>query len=108
MNWKKILFILVLVYYSGGFEAVGEIIKSFTMVTGIVLSSINSFTLSLYDSSIVDILLRTSIVFILAGLILDLFNISKGRSGSIFGKFLFWLIGIPVSIILNFIASFIF
>lgn len=44
------------------------------------------------------------IVYFLVGLLFELFNVQKGC----FGKVSYWLIGIPVSIVLNILSSVIF
>ena len=103
-NLKDIFYILLvisLIFYLEGFIG----IKTLLLIMWELLKLINLVFVNLTGDTILTILFKSSITFFLVGLALEIFNIPRGKLGKIFGKVSFWLIGFPVSFVLNFIAN---
>lgn len=102
-----IIFICIIFYYNG-FIGVIQFIKRLTNHFWIILKTLNIITVKYTGDSILTLIFSSIITFVIIGVIFDYFNIPKGTFGKIFGKFSFWLIGIPISFIFNFIGKLIF
>ena len=99
-----IIFVL-LIFYTGGLKAVWDFICNIVQVVWYFFIMLNTVAMEITNDSIITLLLKSSITFGIVGIILEVINAPRGKIGSIFGKTLFWAVGFPVSIILNFISS---
>lgn len=98
----------VVAFNNGGFTALFKLWNDFCTIFLAVFVWMNMITISLTGDSIITILLSSSIIFIIVGFVFSYIDAPKGKIGHLFGKTLFWLIGIPVTFILNFIGKIIF
>ena len=114
MSNKDKNFIITLIFFIGmifcfkgwheGFKAIENL--SISLLS--VLKMLNLITVQSTGDTILTLIFSSSITFMIVGIILELFNISKGKFGRLFGKVSFWLIGIPISFILNILGRLIF
>ena len=104
----SLIIFMLLIFYTGGLKAVWNFICNMFEVAWYFFVMLNSVAIEITDDSIITLLLKSSITFGIVGIILEVINAPRGKFGSIFGKALFWAVGFPVSIILNFIGSLIF
>lgn len=101
----SLIIFMMLILYTGGLKAVWSFICNMFEVVWYFFIMLNSVAIEITDDSIITLLLKASITFGIVGIILEAINAPRGKIGSIFGKTLFWVVGFPVSIILNFISS---
>ncbi|MGE5456560.1 MAG: hypothetical protein ACM3O4_05620 [Ignavibacteriales bacterium] len=104
----SLIIFMLFVFYTGGLKAVWVFICNMVQVVWLFFIMLNSVAIEATNDSIITLLLKSSITFGIVGIILEAINAPRGKVGSIFGKALFWVVGFPVSIILNFIGSLIF
>lgn len=105
---KSAIIIFFILWYTKGINvAIEFVIKLFNTVLSL-FGLLNQITLTLNGDYITTLIFGTGITFVIAGFIMGAINAPRGKIGSLFGKGLFWLVGIPVSFALNFIAKIIF
>lgn len=99
---------LISIWVKDGFDAFWKIVRDLFMIMCACIVCINQITAVFFGDSVFTLIFKSSITFAIVGLILELLCISRGTFGKFFGKFSFWLVGFPVSFVLNFFASKIF
>ena len=109
---KEILISLILfmgiIFYFKGFNGIFDFIKNLSIAFWSALKMLNLITIQFTGDTILTLIFSSGITFMIVGFMLELFNIPKGKFGSLFGKGAFWLIGMPVSFFLNIIGRLIF
>ena len=109
---KEVLISLILLiciaFCFNGLNGVLKLIKNLCITWLSVLKMLNLITVNFTGDSILTLIFSSGITFIIVGILLELFNITKWDLGRFFGRISFWLIGIPVSIVLNIIGRLIF
>lgn len=101
-------FLLYCVYLKDGIKGVFLAIKEIFISTWDFICLFNFASIQITGDSILVSLYTTPITFTIVGFVLELLHIKKGKFGKYFGKLLFYIIGIPVSFVLNLIAIVIF
>lgn len=101
-------FLLYFVYKKSGIKGVFWALKEIFISTWNFICLLNFTSVQITGDSILVALYATPITFTIVGFAFELLHIKKGKFGKYFGKLLFYLIGIPVSFILNLIAIVIF
>lgn len=104
----SLILIIGIIFYFKGLNGVLEFIKNLSSAFWSVLKMLNLITVQSTGDTILTLIFSSSITFMIVGIILELFNIPKGKFGRLFGKVSFWLIGIPISFILNILGRLIF
>lgn len=105
---KSVIIIFVFLLLTKGFYSAFKFIGDlFNMILSL-FAMLNQVFLNLKGDYITTLIFGTGITFAIVGFILDAINAPRGKVGSLFGKGLFWLIGIPVSFALNFFGKIIF
>ena len=104
----SLILIIGIIFYFKGLNGVLEFIKNLSIAFWSVLKMLNLITVQSTGDTILTLIFSSSITFMIVGIILELFNIPKGKFGILFGKVSFWLIGIPISFILNILGRLIF
>lgn len=102
-----ITFLVFVLIFCGPKVAVDFLWNMFQIFPAI-LNILNEIVLAITGDHIITILLGTTITFFVVGLLLEIFNIPRGKFGSAIGSLMFWLVGFPVSFILNFIGRLFF
>jgi hypothetical protein len=95
------ILLLIFIYIGGGLTALLNFSNDLATIILELLKIINIVSMSYNGVHVLVLLFSTTVTFLLVGIILEEINSPRGRTGSYFGKLLFWLIGIPVSLILN-------
>ena len=98
--------ILLLMFFNQDFSY--DFFKSFTILILAIFQFMNLFSVGLIGDSVLTLIFKTAITFVVVGIVLEVFSIPKGTFGKWFGKGAFWLIGLPVSFILNILSKLIF
>ena len=96
------------IYQVNGVDAVMNYIENLFSSVWFILVMMNNITVPFLGDSVLSLIFGSFITFSIVGLILELFNIPRGKFGHYFGKTVFWLVGIPVSFVLNQISKLIF
>ena len=104
----SLILIIGIIFYFKGLNGVLEFIKNLSIAFWSVLKMLNLITVQSTGDTILTLIFSSIITFMIVGIILELFNIPKGKFGRLFGKVSFWLIGIPISFILNVLGRLIF
>jgi len=73
-----------------------------------VLRMLNVVSINISGDGILTNFFLHYIVYVLVGLVFELVNMKKGCFGKLFGKAAYWIIGIPVSFVLNYFSSLLF
>ena len=95
----------VLIFKNDGINAVFSLWKNLGQIFIAIPTWLNMITLSLIGDSLITYIYGGALTFFIVGIILSFINAPKGKIGSIFGKVLFWVVGFPVSFILNFFGK---
>ena len=104
---RIIIGIFLIVYagfYSNGIEGALTNLKSLVSVFWQLLIFLNATIVKITGDGILTNFFLHYIVYALVGLLFEFFSIKKGCFGKLFGKVSYWIIGIPVSIILNYLS----
>lgn len=101
-------FIIYSGFKSGGISGVVENLNALGITIKELLWLLNIFSLSITGDGVLTGFFLHYIIYVLVGLVLELFNIKKGCFGRLFGKAAYWIIGILVSFILNCFSSILF
>lgn len=104
----SIILILGLIFYYQGINGLFGFLKTMGITMWEILKMINMVLIEIIGDSILKFLFKTTITFLIVGFILEFLSISKGTFGKWFGKVAFWLIGFPVSFLLNLLSGLIF
>lgn len=109
---KYFLLLLSFIGYAGfqsnGINGIFSNFKDLGFTIWELLKFINFTYETITGDGLLTGLVSHYIVYFLVGLLFELFNVQKGYFGKVFGKVSYWLIGIPVSIVLNILSSVIF
>lgn len=104
--------ILILIICTGfrndGIAGIFENLNTLLIIVKELLGLLNIFTVNITGDGILTDFFLHYIVYALVGFVLELFNVKKGCFGKLFGKAAYWIIGIPVSFILNYFSSILF
>ena len=108
----ELIIMLLLIIYNGfsndGIVGIFANLNVLLMMLKKLLGLVNIFIVNITGDGILTNLFFHYVVYIIVGLVLELFNIKKGCFGKLFGKAAYWIIGIPVSFILNYFSTVIF
>lgn len=104
----SLIIFMLLALYNGGIKAVWNFICNMSEVVWLSFIMLNRVAIETTSDSIITLSLKSSITFIIVGILLEVINAPRGKFGSVIGKALFWIVGFPVSIMLNFVGSLIF
>lgn len=102
------ILILVIVLLKKGVHGILEFIKQTGDVVCAFFGWMNTMIVGLTGNGFFTVLFGSAFVFVIFGFIMDFFDFPRGKIGSIFNKILFWLIGFPVSFILNYLSWLVF
>lgn len=105
---KGLLVFFIICFTFFGKDLTVELIKIFIISSYKTISVLNTSLIELTGDSILATAYNSIITFFIVGIILEVFNIPRGKFGKHFGKLAFWLTGYPVSFALNWISSLIF
>lgn len=100
----SLILLIGIIFHFQGLNGVIEFIKNIGISFWSVLKMLNQITVQMTDDTVLALMFSSSITFVLVGIVLEIFNIPRGKFGKIFGKISFWLIGFPVSFVLNIIG----
>ena len=100
--------IIIITYYTSGIDTVWKFLCNLVEAMWGVLCIYNQVILGIAGNSVLALVFKSSITFFAVGIILEAFNLPKGKIGHYLGKGLFWLVGLPVSLILNLLGSLLF
>lgn len=70
-----------------------------------ILSMFNSIMVSLYDTTILNIMFKYCITFPIVGLILMIIGSPRGKEGHWVGKILYFIVGYGVGFVLDFVSN---
>lgn len=84
-----------------GFKKTLNIVKK-------MLSMFNSILVSFFDTTILNVMFKYFIAFPIVGLILVMLDLPRGKTGHLIGKFLYFVVGYGIGVILDFISRLIF
>lgn len=84
-----------------GFKETLNIVKK-------ILSMFNSILVSFFDTTILNVMFKYFIAFPIVGLILVMLDLPRGKTGHLIGKFLYFVVGYGIGVILDFISRLIF
>ena len=98
----------VFVFYASGIDGVFTFWHNLAVSIWGALCIFNQITLGIVGDSILTLTFKSSITFLIVGIIIEIINAPRGKFGHYLGKGLFWVVGLPVSFILNFIGSLLF
>lgn len=101
-------FLLYFVYKKNGIKGVFWALKEIFISAWNFICLLNFTSVQITGDSILVALYSTPITFAIVGFVFEILHIKKGKFGKYFGKLLFYIIGIPISFILNLIAIVIF
>lgn len=104
----SLILLVCIAFCFNGLNGVLQLIKNLRITLWSVLKMLNLITINFTGDTILALIFSSGITFIIVGILLELFNITKGIFGRFFGKISFWLIGIPVSFVLNILGRLIF
>lgn len=108
----RFIILLFLIIYTGfksdGFNGVLTCFETLGCIMCEWLKLLNIASIYITGDSILTHFFFYYIVYTIVGLIFELFNIKKGYFGRLFGNATYWIIGIPVSFILNYFSSMLF
>lgn len=100
----SLILLIGIILHFQGLNGVIEFIKNIGISFWSVLKMLDQITVQMTDDTVLALMFSSSITFVLVGIVLEIFNIPRGKFGKIFGKISFWLIGFPVSFVLNIIG----
>ena len=103
--------ILVLCYISFKYHGIDGLNNTVTNLFTSCISSlkwINEILFQLNNESILTYLFQHKITFFIVGILFVIFNVNKSKFGKLFGKIAYWIIGIFVALILDYISNLIF
>ena len=100
----SLILMICIIFYFNGLNGVLKFFKNLSITFWSVLKMLNLITVQTNGDTILTLTFSSGITFMIVGILLELFNITKGTFGRYFGKISFWLIGMPVSFILNIIG----
>lgn len=95
-------------FQSNGISGMFTNFKNLVYTLWELLSFFNIVSVNITGDGILTGFFLHYIVYALVGFVFELFNIKKGYFGKLFGKAAYWIVGIPVSFILNFFSSMLF
>ena len=95
-------------FHSNGINGIFTNFKNLVYTMWELLSFFNIVSVNITGDGILTGFFLHYIVYAFVGFVLELFNIKKGCFGKLFGKAAYWIIGIPVSFILNCFSSILF
>lgn len=108
----KLIMILFLIGYAGfqsnGISGMFTNFKNLGYTLWELLKFFNVVSVNITGDGILTGFFLHYIVYTLVGFAFELFNVKKGCFGKLFGKSAYWIIGIPVSFILNYFSSILF
>lgn len=108
----KLIIMLFLIGYAGfqsnGISGMVTNFKNLGYTVWELLGFFNILSVNITGDGILTGFFLHYIVYVFVGFVLELFNIKKGCFGKLFGKAVYWIIGIPVSFILNCFSSILF
>lgn len=99
----SMVILLIIVFATQGITGVFDFIINMATMFWAMLIMLNQVSVGLTGDTVLVLIFSTTITFGIVGIILELLNIPRGTFGHYFGKFAFWLVGFPVSFILNFL-----
>jgi len=106
--YRLIIMISLLAYAGFKTNSINGIFDNFKTI-GItvweLLKLTNIISFAITNDGILTNFFKYYIVYFLVGLLFEIFNIKKGDFGKIFGKMSYWILGIPVSALLNIISN---
>lgn len=100
--------LIILVFMFQGVTGVFEFIKNMWLVFSAMLIALNQASLELSGDTVLVLLFSTTITFAVVGILLELWNIPRGKFERAFGKLAFWVVGFPVAFVLNIIGRVMF
>ena len=103
-----LLILILILFFTSGIGAVWRFLCNLAIATWVILCIFNQVTVGIVGDSVLVLVFKSSITFLIVGIILEAINAPRDDVGHYLGKGLFWLVGMPISFILNFIASLIF
>ena len=104
----SLLILILILFCTSGIDAVWKFLCNLAQAMWGALCIYNQVIVGFAGNSVLALIFKSSITFFIVGIILEAFNLPKGKIGHYLGKGLFWLVGLPVSLILNFIGSLLF
>ena len=108
----KLIIMLFLIGYVGfksnGISGVFINFKNLGYIVLELLKFLNIVSVNINGDGILTGFFLYYIVYTFVGFVFELFNVKKGCFGKLFGKATYWIIGIPVSFILNYFSSILF
>lgn len=107
-DFKGLIFIFLFVLFTNGWHAGLGFIKNIFYTIFSLFGMLDQVSLATSGDHITTLMFQTTVTFLIVGIVLEVINAPRGRIGSILGKALFWLIGFPVSFVLNIIFNLIF
>ena len=109
MGWVIILILLInSAFSSNGFNGVFELFRQLFVIIFGILKIMNVFSLFATGDSIFTKIFSGYFIYVCVGFLFELVNIKNGCFGKIFGKVSYWIVGFPVSALLNWISTLIF
>ena len=100
-NIKGLIIILVIITFYNG---IGYTLAFLYQL----LKLFNTIFLQLYSNSVLSMLFKHHVVFPIVGIILVAIGSPKGREGRLIGKILYYVIGLGIAFLLNYLSNFIF
>lgn len=104
----SLILTICIIFYFNDLNVVLKFFENLSITFWSILKMLNLITVQTNGDTILALTFSSGITFMIVGVVLELFNIPKGNFGRYFGKISFWLIGMPVSFILNIIGRLIF
>ena len=108
----KLIVMVALLGYAGfkanGIDGVLTTFNNLKLIMWEWLKILNTICVSIMGDGFLTNLFLHYIVYALVGFLFEVFTIKKGKFGKIFGKVAYWLLGIPVSFILNELSNLLF
>lgn len=108
----KLILMLICIAWAGfqtnGLYGVLDNFKALFTTIWELLKLVNIISFKFSNGGVLTNFFGCYFIYFLVGLTLELFNIPKGTFGKLFGKLAYWLIGIPVSFVLNILSNLLF
>lgn len=108
----KLIIMLCLIAYAGfKIDGINGIFNNFQILGTTMwetLKMMNVISFEITNDGILTDFFKYYIAYFLVGLLFEVFNIKKGYFGKVFGKISYWIMGIPVSIVLNLFSNLLF